>query len=85
MTFQAFIDEALTQSAEVRLVPHRGKDGTTRFYAHLVDVNGSSVDYHVVGDQLVRLPFGASSDEPVPSSGQAAPSTDPAISSSDAA
>lgn len=75
MTFQDFLKEALNKSAEVRLVPHSGKDGTTRFYAHLVDVHAASVDYHVVGDQLVRLPFGASSDEPVPSSDQAVSSS----------
>jgi hypothetical protein len=75
MTFQDFIQEALTKSAEVRLVPHAGKDGTTRFYAHLADVDGYSVDYHVIGDQLVRLPFAASSDEPVPSSDQAVSSS----------
>lgn len=68
MTFQDFIEEALNMSAEVRLVPHSGMDGTTRFYAHLQNVDGSTVDYAVSGDRLIKLPFGATSNEPIPSS-----------------
>lgn len=61
MTFEEFLLEAISKSAEVRLVPRRtlsyGEDDVV-FYAHLLDNNGPTIDCIVKDDDLIVIENG---------------------------
>jgi hypothetical protein len=68
VTFEDFIREADEKAVEIRLRPFHmhpsSKAGDVlRFYAHLYGADGSTVDYEVHGDELIKLPFSALSNE----------------------
>jgi len=53
-TFEAFLKEAIAKNADVRLRPMQyTPDAPVTFYAHLLDHNGSTVDFEAHGDMLV--------------------------------
>jgi hypothetical protein len=75
MTFEDFIREADEKAVEIRLrpvhMPPSSKAGDViRFYAHLYGADGSTVDYEVHGDELIKLPFSALSNEAYDASGK---------------
>jgi len=58
--FEEFLKDAMMAGQTVRLVPVAARDGVgLEFYAHIMDADGDTVDYKVIGDDLHRLNRGA--------------------------
>lgn len=66
MSFEEFLLDCIDKGAEsivLRPVAHEDIE-RVRFYAHPNNVNGNTVDFEVRGNELVKLPFSATSAEP---------------------
>lgn len=65
MNFEEFLLACLEKGAtEVRLVPVAHDDiERVRFYAHPLNKDGDTVDFEVHENELIKLPFSATSNE----------------------